>query len=356
VIVKIIVQAISTAYPAKLQVTKIRSLFHECSTGNFYVKKVEKSYMFVPICSRMFQNGNYKGMLKFPHAAVTITVISLAAYLCRMEANNQPASIRKQVVHKLTTRFSKEYQEIMAQYPTDVQSELTEHLKTLMEQLVEYVDRDMDSSVYTAVNEGEKSLLKKYGNRLAAYWNKKFIQYFDFGHVLAEKEVFTVEQYNSLEEAEQSLQPAEALAFAKNCIRLLEVSLPYIMLQTATESLTEAVEADADDTKPETGHEFTRARQLLAIHYLLEGGFGLGPHSGPDISSLARLAHLLTGTPYTSLQNSEIYKKYRHMPNFKKGPGLIADLLYIRSYFAELGLDGVVKQIDIEIAREQKEK
>ncbi len=273
-----------------------------------------------------------------------------------MEANNQPATISKQVVHKLTARFSKEYQETMAQYPADTQAELTEHLKGLLEQLAEYAEQNMDSCVYEAVIEGEKSLLKKYGNRLAAYWQKKFTQYFDFGHVLAEKEVFTVEQYNSLEEAEQSLQPTEASAFAKNCIRLLEVSLPYIMLQTTPEKSAGLTETNTDDTKPETGHEFTRARQLLAIHYLLQGGFGLGPHSGPDTSSLARLAHLLTGTPYTSLQNSEIYKKYRHMPNFKKGPGLIADLLYIRSYFAELGLDGVVKQIDIEIAREQKEK
>jgi hypothetical protein len=273
-----------------------------------------------------------------------------------MEANNQHTAIRKQVVSKLTARFSKEYQETMAQYPTDVQAELTEHLKGLMEQLVEYVDRDMDSSVYTAVNEGEKSLLKKYGNRLTHYWKKKFTGYFDFGHVLAEKEVFTVEQYNGMEEREQSLQLLEALGFAKNCIRLLEVSLPYIMLQTAPENPDGIMEKDTNDDQSETGHEFTRARQLLAIHYLLQGGFGLGPHSGPDISSLARLAHLLTGTPYTSLQNSEIYKKYRHMPNYKKGPGLIADLLYIRSYFAELGLDGVVKQIDIEIIREQKEK
>ncbi len=284
------------------------------------------------------------------------TSISIAAYLCRMEANNQPTTIRKQVVHKLTARFSKEYQETMVQYPTDILAELTEHLKGLLEQLVEYVDRDMDSSVYTAVNEGEKSLLKKYGNRLAAYWKKKFTGYFDFGHVLVEKEVFTVDQYNSLEEGEQSLQPAEALAFAKNCTRLLEVSLPYIMLQISPKGLEDSGGAVSDGNQPETGHEFTRARQLLAIHYLLQGGFGLGPHSGPDISSLARLAHLLTGTPYTSLQNSEIYKKYRHMPNFKKGPGLIADLLYIRSYFAELGLDSVVKQIDIEITREQKEK
>jgi hypothetical protein len=287
---------------------------------------------------------------------IVLTLVCVATYLCRMEANNQPTAIRKQVVHKLTTRFSKEYQETMAQYSTDMQAELTEHLKGLLEQLAEYVEQNMDSSVYTAVNEGEKKLLKKYGNCLAAYWKKKFTQYFDFGHVLAEKEVFTVEQYNSLEEGEQSLQRAEALAFAKNCIRLLEVSLPYIMLQTAPDNDTEAVKADAGDVQPETGNEFTRARQLLAIHYLLEGGFGLGPHSGPDISSLARLAHLLTGTPYTSLQKSEIYKKYRHMPNFKKGPGLIADLLYIRSYFAELGLDSVVKQIDFEIIREQKEK
>jgi hypothetical protein len=273
-----------------------------------------------------------------------------------MEANNQHTAIRRQVVNKLTARFGQEYKETMARYPAEVQAELTEHLKGLMEQLVEYADRDMDSGVYAAVMEGEKGLLKKHGNRLVAYWEKKYTLYFAFDFVLAEKGVFTTDEYNAVPLGGQSLHPAEAAAFAGNCVRLLEVSLPYIMLQTAPEGLNGAEGSVNETGQPETGHEFTKARQLLAIHYLLSAGFGLGPHTGPDVSSLARLAHLLTGTPYTSLQNSEIYKKYRHMPNFKKGPGLVADLLYIRSYFAELGLDVVTRQIDNEVAREQKER
>lgn len=279
-----------------------------------------------------------------------------AAYLCGMETNGQATIIRRAVVHQLTASFGKEYQQTMSQYPATMQAELTEHLTAMMEQLAAYADQDMDSAIYGEVQEAEKNLLKKYGNRLTAYWQKKFTGYFDFAHVLTEKDVFTVEQFNAMGEGEQSLRPVEAVAFAKNCTRLLEVSLPYIMLQTATEGPEPALDADTGSGLPETGHEFTRARQLLAIHYLLESGFGLKPHNGPDTSSLARLAHLLTGTPYTNLQNSEIYKKYLQMPNFKKGPGLVADLLYIRSYFTELGLDNVVKSIDAEVAREQKEK
>lgn len=244
----------------------------------------------------------------------------------------------------------------MARYAAEVQAELTEHLKGLMEQLAEYADRDMDSGIYAAVTEGEKALLKKHGNRLVPYWEKKFTLYFAFDFVLAEKGVFTAEEYNSVPVGGQSLHPAEAAAFAGNCIRLLDVSLPYIMLQAAPDGPDVADAPGDNDAQPQTGQEFTKARQLLAIHYLLSAGFGLGPHNGPDVSGLARLAHLLTGTPYTALQNSEIYKKYRQMPNFKKGPGLVADLLYIRSYFATLGLDTAVKLIDAEITREQREK
>jgi hypothetical protein len=273
-----------------------------------------------------------------------------------MEANNQPTAIRRQVVNKLTARFGQEYKETMARYPAEVQAELAEHLKGLMEQLAAYAGNDMDNGIYAAVAEGEKGLLKKYGNRLAAYWEKKFTLYFAFDFVLAEKGVFTADEYNAVPEGGQSLQPAEAVAFAGNCVRLLDVSLPYVMLQAAPEGLNGTEGSGNEADQPQTGHEFTKARQLLAIHYLLSAGFGLGPHTGPDVSSLARLAHLLTGTPYSSLQNSEIYKKYRHMPNFKKGPGLVSDLLYIRSYFAELGLDAVTKQIDNEVAREQKER
>jgi hypothetical protein len=271
-----------------------------------------------------------------------------------MEANKQPTAMRRQVVNKLTMRFNKDYTETMEGCPPDLREELTGHLTGLMERLAIYAGGDM--SVYAAVAEGEKALLKKHGNRLAAYWEKKFILYFDFDIVLAEKEVFTTGEFNAVPEGGQSLLPAEALAFAGNCIRLLDVSLPYIMLQSPPGQTPGGEGAGEMTGQPQTGQEFTKARQLLAIHYLLMGGFGLGPQNGPDVSALARLAHLLTGTPYTSLQNSEIYKKYRHMPNFKKGPGLVADLLYIRSYFAALGLDAVVKQIDSEVQREQKEK
>lgn len=101
--------------------------------------------------------------------------------------------------------------------------------------------------------------------------------------------------------------------------------------------------------------ELTKSRQLLAVHFLLQSGFGIEPRSSVSVSAITRFAHLLMGVPFTTLQKSDIYKKYRLMPNLKKGKELINDLRFIRSYFAELNIVAALKLIDDEINREINE-
>jgi hypothetical protein len=273
-----------------------------------------------------------------------------------MEENLQPVILRKAMVHQLIRQFSNEHQALLEQYTPAIQVELTENLKVLMENLLLYAQAGEANrnAIHATALAAEKALLKKYGKLLQPYWSKKFMGYFFFDTVLTEKEVLTAGEYNALPGDEQPLNAGEATAFAKHCIRLLENELPIIMLQVEPYSIN-GLEGGSKEAEPATGNGFTRSRQLLAIHFLLSVGFGLEAGSGMDISNLARLAHLLTGTPFTSLQNSEIYKKYRRLPNIKNGLPYISDLQFIRGYFNELGLQHIIEAIDQEINREKKE-
>jgi hypothetical protein len=105
----------------------------------------------------------------------------------------------------------------------------------------------------------------------------------------------------------------------------------------------------------EPDKDMTKARQLLAIYYFLKASLGIEGRDGSSTSGIARFIHLLTGTKFTTVQNSDIYKKYLQMPNYKKDSQLITDLKFIRPYFVDLALDSAVKMIDEEIKRAIKE-
>jgi hypothetical protein len=274
-----------------------------------------------------------------------------------MNEKIHPAPLRRVLVNKLAMRFSSEYRECMSHYTPVVQAELAASLKTVFENLLLFagaVDESGRNAAHAAALEVENTLLKKYGSELKPYRSKKFMGYFFLDTVLPDKEILTTEEYNALPGAEQCLAPLEAAAFAKHCIGLLGNELPLIMLGIDPEGAN-GHGGNLGNADAENGTGFTRSRQLLAIHFLLSVGFGIEPHTGNDMSSLARLSHLLTGTPYTSLQNSEIYKKYRRLPNIKNGLPYISDLQYIRGFFNEIGLQKVIEAIDTETKREQGE-
>jgi hypothetical protein len=318
-----------------------------------YLRKTGKGKPLYPLYKRII----YGILLKYT-CLLQMRFYSkrLVLYLL-MDEKIQPAPLRRVLVNKLAMRFSSEYKECMSHYTPVVQAELAASLKTVFENLLLFAgaaDEKERIAAHAAALEVENTLLKKYGRELKPYRSKKFMGYFFFDTVLPDKEIFTTEEYNALPGEQQCLSATEASTLAWHCIRLLDNELPLIMLEIEPEGAV-GQGGNLGNADAENGSGFTRSRQLLAIHFLLSVGFGIEPHTGNDMSSLARLAHLLTGTPYTSLQNSEIYKKYRRLPNIKNGLPYISDLQYIRGFFNEIGLQKVIEAIDTETSREQVE-
>lgn len=264
---------------------------------------------------------------------------------------------RLQIPSLLARRFVQEYEAMLAAYAPVEQLELTDHLLMMMEQLSGYAS-ERDEQYYLLFQKQEDTLLQKYGSRFHAYRNQNFYVYFDFDQVLSEKEIYTDEQYNALDE--QAVRPGEVLAFISMCRNVLFRHRTNLYLQDVGKDPQEvALQGNVDNkvTETEDGQDkdMTKARQLLTIYYLLKTALGIEARDSGSVSSVARFIHLLTGTKFTTIQNSDIYKKYLRMPNYKKDGQLIADLKFIRPYFEDLGLDSAIKLIDEELAKAIRE-
>jgi hypothetical protein len=269
-----------------------------------------------------------------------------------MSENNEIPE-RFHIMRDLFTKFFEQYNEMIAAYTPLQQVELTEHLMRMMQYLEAYAP-EKNKEVYKEMAAAETALMKKYGKLLKPYLHQKFHVYFYYDMVLAEKDILTTEQYNNSVPGTQELSVTELEHFAKNCYRSLDTALYFLLKELEPEPSLAGPAAMPDEDG--TPLEPTKARQLLAIHYLLAAGFNTEGRTDISVSSMARFAHFITGAPFTNLQNSEIYKKMRKLPNINKGQTFINDLLHIRRFFAELQLDAAVNMIDKEISREKQER
>ncbi len=86
--------------------------------------------------------------------------------------------------------------------------------------------------------------------------------------------------------------------------------------------------------------DFTTARQVLAVHYLLNH---LGVYQNTDKTDVARFIEFLTGKNFDS-----IYKKVREPIKLKDSEAK-KDLKFVKSYFQKLSLTQIVKAIDDEM-------
>lgn len=98
--------------------------------------------------------------------------------------------------------------------------------------------------------------------------------------------------------------------------------------------------------------EHTLARQVLAIHYMLNE---LGINQvGTDKTEIARFIQFLIGKELNAqnIRNTNIYKRVKNVLSISE-KFAEADLQYVRSYFEKLGLTNIAKKISKEIASKE---
>ena len=269
--------------------------------------------------------------------------------MSKKEKNTTPQ--RFKVVPLLAQKFIRDYDNTVKQYELPQQLELTDHLLDVLELMEQYAETP-DEAIWKQYKEKEDALLKKYGKTLKPYAGKYFYKYFSFDIVLAEKEIYSGEEFNRLTSDEQGLTLNERLSFIRWCRNSLYNARTFLYLQMEPENAEVPTDLSG---QADPDREATKARQLLAIYYLLKAGWGIEQRDTHTVSALTRFAHLMTGTKITIIQNSDIYKKYSKMPNYKKDEHLIADLKFILPYFEELNIEKAIQLIDDEIQRAIKE-
>ena len=257
----------------------------------------------------------------------------------------------------LAKKFINDYDAVMKHYNTEQQIELTKHLLDILE-LVKQYQENKNEKLYKDIQSKEKALVEKYKQSLKPYKAKAFYKFFQFDIVVAEKDIYSTAEYNKLPPDEQQLSDTEINTFLNICANILNSSLDRLYLDSPSDtekilnsqnSVQEELTADLPDK------EITRSRHMLAIYYLLKGDFNIEHRSTHNVSDVAKFIHLLTGTKFSGLTNSEIYKKYKKIPSHKQGAELIKDLKFIRPYFESLQLKDAVALIDSEIQNALKE-
>ncbi|MCC6447504.1 MAG: hypothetical protein IT215_02310 [Chitinophagaceae bacterium] len=251
--------------------------------------------------------------------------------------------------------IGKEINSVLTKYEGEQKIELAEHLLKTFDELLEYF-KTKEEEVYQRYVSREKDLLKKYGKSYKAYAGLSIYKLFDFDMLLAEKDYYTLKEFNSLKAGEGDLSEKDVKEWCDSIKRMLYGAIHFSYLEKEPEFETITFSKDSiDSVKDDLDKEITEARQLLAIYYLLKSGFNIEHRGTSSVSEVARFAHLLTGTKFTTLQKSNIYKKYQLIPNYNKEEYLIKDLRFIKPYFEALNIQKAVELIDKEIETSIKE-
>ncbi len=262
---------------------------------------------------------------------------------------------RLALLKKLMVQFQADFKGMLQHYEAEQRIELTEHLIAITNCVQEYQWAG-DLKHLEKFGEFDDALLKKYRSKLKQFESVDFPAYLmDFPKIISRKEIATYADAAACFPGQSGIGMQEVMLYLSICADYLAKAKRFLYLNdVSTEIPVVALEA-VETFSGEPDSTITKARQILAMYYLLNGVFKLEDKNEASTAAIARFIHLLTGTKYTSIQNSEIYKKYQRMPNYKKGTHLIADLKFILPFFEGPNLEEVVKLINAEIAREMKE-
>jgi hypothetical protein len=107
------------------------------------------------------------------------------------------------------------------------------------------------------------------------------------------------------------------------------------------------------DLPEKNNKEFTTARQVLAIHYLLKE-IDEDNYRNIDKTEIARFIQFLTGreTGAKVITNTNIYKKITSLYS-KNDKTLEDDLQFVRNFFEKIGLQNIANQLSTEISKKE---
>jgi hypothetical protein len=243
--------------------------------------------------------------------------------------------MRNFIVHKIIEDFMEKYNIILENFDIKEQQYITE----IYCKIANYVQtRDEEEFWEEIVKLYETKILKKFYSKAQ---NMFLLKHFTKEYLLVNhRQFYSNEEYNKLDGELQFLTKQENIAIKKHIKsflidkkwKLFKVDDSYIEKQNL--ELT-----GNKQTENSINKEFTTARQVLAIHYLLE----YTKVKNIDKTEIARFIEFLTGKNYDN-----IYEKVKK-PFKLNDKEMKKDLRFIKTYFENMGMKEVVKMIINEI-------
>jgi len=247
---------------------------------------------------------------------------------------------RRRIPSLLARKFIKDYEASVASFPENKKEEFLEHLLGCLDVVGNYIANPTEEN-YKIYADKENAFLKKHGNRLKMYRQTRMYLYFGDHGLLNEKEIYTVDEWNSYPTDKQRLSKEEFADLFHLCRNSLYLEREYLWLSQSPEDENEAEEknkskeAVAETAQPLNGGvQLKKGRRkrvpndnltsisveqtILLVHYLrLEKVF----LNGDDLTDTeaGKALEVLTGySQHTQRQHLKDFEDYQKKPNLNQ--------------------------------------
>ncbi len=174
-----------------------------------------------------------------------------------MSKNATTTKINRRFVPSLLAKqYIKDYQASIAEFPPDKKIELVEHLLECLDIVEAYMANPTKENWKNYATK-ENVFLKKHGKRLKVYRQKNMYLYYGDPTLLAEKEIYSTEEWNALKIGEQQLSSEEFASFAKLCRNALYFERDFLLVEQIPKD-----EKEEDNTDGLGGKKSTKMKQV----------------------------------------------------------------------------------------------
>ena len=251
----------------------------------------------------------------------------------KADTTNTTKINRRFVPTLLAKKYKQDYEASLAKFPADKKIEFVEHLLECFDIIQTYMSSPTKEN-WKIYADKQSVFLKKHGKRLQVYHQKRMNLYYGDPHVLAEKEIYTNQEWNSLSGEEQQLSPEEFASFAYYCRNVLSFDLDFLLLEQNPEDEMEGKNLSGGKNqrfkvKREANDHYTSLSQeqtVLFMHFLQKERVLLKDEYLSDMDA-GKAFEILTGySPNTLRQKLSAFHLYCNDTNLTEIRNLLIRL------------------------------
>lgn len=243
---------------------------------------------------------------------------------------------RRFVPSLLAKKYRQDYEASVAEFPQDKKIEFVEHLLECLDIIETYIASPTKEN-WGIYAKKENAFLKKHGKRLKVYRQRNMYLYYGDPTVLAEKDMYTTEEWNSLSGEQQQLSPKEFASFVHYCRNILYHERDFLLLEQSPEDEREEKNAEKNLNGTKKKFQGKRTAQdkltclsqeqtVLLMYYLQRENVLLKDEYLTDMDA-GKAFEILTGYSQNTIRlNLGKFHIYQNKTNLKEIDNLLTRL------------------------------